>query len=215
MPSDWLAIVRQTYRKYLAGAGQSMSAFRTSLLPLTSRPSPLTFRPRLSPSQFAPRSFPLADRPSQFAPRSFSLAPQCPSRNSRGIPLMCIEASETSMLAPCQVSRPQTGSRCIRCVHLILGLTLCASCLHMGWNNHIRDKYNHKHRKNVRRRVGLGLCSLKTFDLSKDIGCHQRQIRGTLLSIFGVMYDHKFSVLANYLSYAHLSALTGTSDGLT
>ena len=82
MPSDWLAIVRQTYRKYLAGAGQSMSAFRTSLLPLTSRPSPLTFRPRLSPSQFAPRSFPLADRPSQFAPRSFSLAPQCPSRNS-------------------------------------------------------------------------------------------------------------------------------------
>ena len=82
MPSDWLAIVRQTYRKYLAGAGQSKSAFRTSLLPLTSRPSPLTFRPRLSLSQFAPRSFPLADRPSQFAPRSFPLAPQCPSRNS-------------------------------------------------------------------------------------------------------------------------------------
>ena len=77
----WLtAIVRQTYRKYLAG--QSMSAFRPSLLPLTSRPSPLNFRPRLSPSQFAPRSFPLADRPSLVAPRSFSLAPQCPSRNS-------------------------------------------------------------------------------------------------------------------------------------
>ena len=66
--------MRQTYRKYLEG--QSMSAFRPSLLPLTSRPSPLTFRPRLSPSQFAPRSLPLADRPSLVAPRSFSLAPQ-------------------------------------------------------------------------------------------------------------------------------------------
>ena len=67
--------MRQTYRKYLAGAGQSMSAFRTSLLPLTSgspltshlSPSPLTLAVR--PSQFSPRWSPLAVRPSQFSPR--------------------------------------------------------------------------------------------------------------------------------------------------